>query len=54
MASPAEELVMLGTHLDSHSRFKSALAALSAGSTVRLIGPLGSFTVEDTAPLRSS
>ena len=50
MASPAEELVMLGTHLDSHSRFKSALAALSAGSTVRLIGPLGSFTVEDTAP----
>lgn len=49
-STPEDDLVMLGTSLDSGSRFKKALAALSVGDSVRLIGPLGGFTLQDTAP----
>ena len=47
-SAPEEELVTLGTSLKSGSRFKRALAALTPGSTVRLIGPIANFTLGRT------
>lgn len=49
-SAPEEELVTLGTGVTSQSRLKRALTALTAHDTVRLIGPLGHFTLDDTAP----
>lgn len=49
-SAPEEELVTLGTNLNSQSRFKRALAALTVGSTIRLIGPLATFTPDPTVP----
>ena len=48
-SAPEEEFVTLGTSLSSQSRFKRALAALTVGATVRLIGPLANFSLERTA-----
>lgn len=48
-SAPEEELVTLGTGLASRSRLKRALAALSPVDTVRMIGPLGHFTLDGTA-----
>lgn len=49
-SAPEEEFVTLGTSLVSQSRFKRALAALSVGATVRLIGPIANFSLDRTAP----
>ena len=49
-SAPEEEFVTLGTSLASRSRFKRALAALSVGATVRLIGPIANFSLDRTAP----
>ena len=49
-SAPEEEFVTLGTSLDSQSRFKRALAALTVGATVRLIGPVANFSLDRTAP----
>lgn len=49
-SAPGEKLVTLGTSLNSQSRFKRALAALSAGATVRLIGPFANFSLDRTSP----
>lgn len=49
-SAPEEEFVTLGTSLNSQSRFKRALAALSVGMTVRLIGPVANFSLDRTAP----
>ena len=48
-SAPEEELVTLGTSVASQSRFKRALAALGGHDTVRMIGPLGKFTLDGTA-----
>lgn len=48
-SAPEEEVVTLGTSLGSSSRFKRALAALTPGSAVRLIGPIANFTFDRTA-----
>lgn len=45
-SAPEEDLVALGTRLRSQSRMKRALAALTPGSGVHLIGPLSSFTLD--------
>lgn len=49
-SAPEEEVVTLGTSLASGSRFKRALAALAPGATVRLVGPIANFTLEQTTP----
>ena len=49
-SAPEEELITLGTSLGSQSRFKRALAKLTPGDKVRLIGPVGDFTLDRTAP----
>ena len=49
-SAPEEELVTLATGLESGSRLKRALAALTPGDPVRLIGPLSRFTLDATAP----
>lgn len=49
-SAPGEELVTLATSLESRSRTKLALAALTPGSSVRLIGPLSSFVLDEAAP----
>ena len=48
-SSPQDETTIIGTRLSSQSRFKLALAALRPGETVRLFGPLGSFTIAGTS-----
>lgn len=48
-SAPGEKFVTLGTSLKSQSRFKRALAKLTSGDKVRLIGPIGDFTLERTA-----
>lgn len=51
-SAPQEDLVTLGTNLLSQSRFKRALQRLTPGAAVRLIGPLGSFSLDDiTVPV---
>jgi ferredoxin-NADP reductase len=47
-SSPAEETIMIGTHLSSGSRFKLALAALKPGDKVRFLAPLMNFTTAGT------
>lgn len=49
-SAPEEEFITLGTDLKSQSRFKRALAKLTPGDKVRLVGPIGDFTLERTAP----
>ena len=49
-SAPNEDIVTLGTRFGSGTRLKRALAALTADDVVRLIGPLGSFTLEGTEP----
>lgn len=49
-SAPEEELVTLATSLESGSRTKRALGALTPGSSVRLIGPLSGFTLDESAP----
>ncbi|MBC8092833.1 MAG: FAD-dependent oxidoreductase [Pseudonocardia sp.] len=49
-SAPEEELVTLATSLESGSRTKRALAALTPGSGVRLLGPLSGFTLDESAP----
>ena len=49
-SAPEEELVTLGTRLGSGSRIKRALAALTPGGVVRLLGPIANFTLGRTAP----
>lgn len=48
-SAPEDEVVTLGTGLASQSRLKRALAALSAHDTVRMVGPLGHFTLDGTS-----
>jgi ferredoxin-NADP reductase len=48
-SSPQEELVTLGTSVASRSRFKRAITALTVQDAVRLIGPIGNFTLDGTA-----
>ena len=47
-SAPDEELVTLATSLESGSRIKRALGRLTAGSSVRLIGPLSRFTLDES------
>lgn len=47
-SAPEEALVAFATSLQSRSRFKRALAGMVDGSTVRLAGPLGGFTLDGT------
>jgi ferredoxin-NADP reductase len=47
-SSPAEETIMIGTHLSSGSKFKLALAALKPGDRVRFLAPLMNFTTAGT------
>ena len=49
-SAPEEEVITLGTSLGSQSRFKRALAKLTPGDKVRLVGPVGDFTLDRTAP----
>ena len=48
-SAPEEDEIALGTTLASGSRIKRALAALTRGSAVRLLGPLSQFTVDPAA-----
>lgn len=49
-SAPEEELVTLGTGLGSGSRLKRAIRGLSVGDPVRLLGPVGHFTIPASAP----
>ena len=49
-SAPEEELLTIGTTLHDRSRFERALGSLHATSTVHLLGPFGSFTLEGSGP----
>lgn len=48
-SAPEDGEVVIGTRLASGSRYKQALAALSAGDVVRLRGPVLRFTLDGSA-----
>lgn len=48
-SAPEDPEVLIGTRLGSGSRYKQALAALSAGDQVRLRGPVLRFTLDGAA-----
>lgn len=48
-SAPEEKVITLGTSLKSQSRFKRALAKLTPGDKVRLVGLIGDFTLDRTA-----
>lgn len=46
-SAPEEEVVTLGTSLNSQSALKRAIGSLDVGDRVRLLAPLGSFVLDD-------
>jgi ferredoxin-NADP reductase len=46
-SAPSDEVIQLATRLHRESRIKRALSSLSAGDTVRLLGPFGTIGPPD-------
>jgi NAD(P)H-flavin reductase len=52
-SAPGEPQVLIGTHLQSGSVFKKALAELRPGDNVSIRGPILNFTLDRAAVWRS-